>query len=163
MGIFESLGINWKILLGQIVNFLLVLYLLKRFALKPFLKILNERKEKIEGGVKNAENAERKIQLAGEERDKILKEGREKANLILRKSEERGKGKEEEILRRTEEEKMRILAEAKRLGQIEVNKMKGEFSKKNLELVLNLTEKILKEKVDLKKDSEIIKSFLSRS
>ena len=58
---------------------------------------------------------------------------------------------------------MRILAEAKRLGQIEVNKMKGEFSKKNLELVLNLTEKILKEKVDLKKDSEIIKSFLSRS
>ncbi|PIS39284.1 MAG: ATP synthase F0 subunit B [Candidatus Nealsonbacteria bacterium CG08_land_8_20_14_0_20_38_20] len=163
MGIFESLGINWKILLGQIVNFLLVLYLLKRFALKPFLKILNERKEKIEGGVKNAENAERKIQLAGEERDKILKEGREKANLILKKSEERGKGKEEEILRRTEEEKMRILAEAKRLGQIEVNKMKGEFSKKNLELVLNLTEKILKEKVDLKKDSEIIKSFLSRS
>ena len=93
MGIFESLGINWKILLGQIVNFLLVLYLLKRFALKPFLKILNERKEKIEGGVKNAENAERKIQLAGEERDKILKEGREKANLILKKSEERGKGK----------------------------------------------------------------------
>lgn len=161
MEIFESLGINWKILLGQIINFLLILYLLKRFALKPFLKILNERKEKIERGVEKTAEAERRIKVIEEGKEKILKESREKASLILRKSEERGKEKEEEILKRTEEEKMRILAEAKRLGQIEVNKMKGEFSKKNLELVLNLTEKILKEKVDLKKDSEIIKSFLS--
>ncbi|MBU4298658.1 F0F1 ATP synthase subunit B, partial [Patescibacteria group bacterium] len=154
-------GINWKILLGQIINFLLVLYLLKRFALKPFLKTLTERKEKIERGIEKTAEAEKRIKVIEQGKEKILKESREKANLILRKSEERGKEKEEEILKRTEEEKMRILAEAKRLGQIEVNKMKGEFSKKNLELVLNLTEKILKEKVDLKKDSEIIKSFLS--
>jgi len=160
MEIFEALGINWKILLGQVINFLLVLYLLKRFALKPFLKILGERKERIEGGVKNAENAERKIQLAGEERDKILKEAREKANLILRKSEERGKEKEEEILRAAEEEKRRLLKEAKKLGEIEIAQMKESFSKKNLELVLNLTEKILREKIDLKKDEEITKNFL---
>lgn len=162
MELFEALGINWKILLGQIINFLLVLYLLKRFALKPFLKILNERKEKIEKGIEKTAEAEKRIKIIEEGKEKILKESREKASLILRKSEERGKEKEEEILKRTEEEKMRILAEAKRLGQIEIDKMKGEFSKKNLELVLNLTEKILKEKVDLKKDSEIIKSFLSR-
>ncbi len=162
MEIFESLGINWKILLGQIINFLLVLYLLKRFVLKPFLKILNERKEKIERGIEKTAEAERRIKVIEEGKEKILKESREKAGLILRKSEERGKEKEQEILKRTEEEKMRILAEARKLGEIEINKMKGDFSKKNLDLVLNLTEKILKEKVDLKKDSEIIKNFLSR-
>lgn len=160
MEIFSALGINWKILLGQTLNFLLILYLLKRFALKPFLKVLAERKEKIEKGVKNAEDAERKIQLAGEEREKILKEGQEKVNLILRKSEERGKEKEEEIVIGAEEEKRRLIEEAKKLGKIEIAQMKENFSKKNLELVLNLTEKILMEKVDLKKDEKMIKKFL---
>ena len=45
-GILENLGIDWKILLGQIINFLVVLFVLKKFAYKPFLSVLNKRKIK---------------------------------------------------------------------------------------------------------------------
>lgn len=160
MEIFESLGVNWKILLGQIINFLLILYLVKRFALKPFLRILKERKEKIEEGVEKANEAERRIKMLEEERGKILGESQEKAGLILRKGEERGREKEEEILMAAEKEKQRVLADAKKLGQIQIERMKENYYKQNLDLVLSLTEKILKKKIDLKKDEEIIKDFL---
>lgn len=160
MEILNALGINWKILLGQAINFLLILYLLKRFALKPFLKILGERKEKIEKGMKMAEEAEIKIKTAEEEKVKILKESQDKANLILKKSEKLGKKKETEILKAAEEERQRILEEAEKLGKMEVEKMKENFSKRNLEAVLGVAEKILKEKVDQKKDEKMIKNFL---
>lgn len=160
MSPLDVLGINWKILLGQIINLIILFYLLQRFAIKPFLKVLKERKEKIEKGVKLSEESEEKIKLAEKEKEKILKEGEEKAKQILKESEERGKEKEREILILAEKEKDKMLKEAKKTAQNEIEKLKREFSQENLNLVLALSEKILKEKIDSEKDKEIIKKLL---
>ena len=42
----EKLGLDWKLLLSQAVNFLVLLALLRQFAYKPLLKILKERRTK---------------------------------------------------------------------------------------------------------------------
>jgi len=162
MGLFESFGVNWKILFGQIINFLILFYLLKRFAFKPFLNVLKERREVIQSGVEKETRAREKLEMVEKEREKILKETQKKAELILKEKEKEGIGREERILKEAEKEKERILAEGKRLAQIELKRMKKGFYQKNLALVFALTEKILKEKIDLEKDKEIIKKFLEK-
>ena len=162
MGLFESFGVNWKILFGQIINFLILFYLLKRFAFKPFLNVLKERREVIQSGVEKETRAREKLEMVEKEREKILKETQKKAELILKEKEKEGIGREERILKEAEKEKERILAEGKRLAQIELKRMKKGFYQKNLALVFTLTEKILKEKIDLEKDKEIIKKFLEK-
>jgi len=162
MGLFESFGVNWKILFGQIINFLILFYLLKRFAFKPFLNVLKERREVIQSGVEKETRAREKLEMVEKEREKILKETQKKAELILKEKEKEGIEREERILKEAEKEKERILAEGKRLAQIELKRMKKGFYQKNLALVFALTEKILKEKIDLEKDKEIIKKFLEK-
>ena len=61
MEIFEKLGIDVKLVIAQLVNFFILLYVLKRFAYKPVLKILEDRERKIEKGLKDAQSAEKRL------------------------------------------------------------------------------------------------------
>src|SRR5215813_4495508 len=51
----ETFGWNWKLFLSQVISFCIVAYLLQRFAYKPILAILEERRRTIEQGQLNAE------------------------------------------------------------------------------------------------------------
>lgn len=157
----EALGIDWKILLAQIINFIILVYLLKRFAFTPLLKILRERKEKIEEGVKNSEQAKQQLEEAKQDREKVLEKAQEKAADWVRQGKERGKEKEEKIIQYAEEEKQKLLEEAKQRGEQEVSKMIWSQKQKTRDLGLGLAEKILREKIDSEKDEKLIKEFLS--
>ena len=56
--LIEKLGINWKIFLAQVVNFVILLFVLKKIAFDPFLKTLEERNKK----VKEIEDREKEIE-----------------------------------------------------------------------------------------------------
>ena len=49
--LFEQLGINWKLFLSQLVNFFILLFVLRAFVYKPFLAIIKERSKKIKEGL----------------------------------------------------------------------------------------------------------------
>ena len=53
----ETFGWNWKLFLSQVISFCIVAYLLQRFAYKPILAVLEERRRKIEEGQINAEKS----------------------------------------------------------------------------------------------------------
>ncbi|MBI3273673.1 MAG: F0F1 ATP synthase subunit B [Candidatus Colwellbacteria bacterium] len=62
MGVLlTQLGVNWKLLFTQGVNFLILLVVLTAFVYKPLLKLLDERRRKIETGLKGAEEAEARL------------------------------------------------------------------------------------------------------
>ena len=84
MEILKALGLEWKILLGQMVNFLILLYLFKRFVFGRFLEILQKRQTKIKKGIEKAKLAEAKIKEIKEKRDQILKKAKEKAILLMK-------------------------------------------------------------------------------
>ncbi|MBL4644392.1 MAG: F0F1 ATP synthase subunit B [Candidatus Pacebacteria bacterium] len=82
-------GLNWKLLLIQAVNFGVLLLVLRYFLYTPVLKMLDERREKVEKGVKDAEAAGVRIQEIEDERDGVLKEASNEASNILSNSKER--------------------------------------------------------------------------
>jgi F-type H+-transporting ATPase subunit b len=185
MEILQSLGIDWKILLAQIINFLVILFLLKKFAYKPFLKILRERKKIIRQGIEKSEKAEKMLQTIKVQRDKILtnaqkkaqqlfkqneKRGEEKALQIIesakkaqqlfKQNEKRGEEKALQIIESAHKEKKGILATAVQQGKMEAEKIQKDHKQGMLYLSLGLTEKILRQKINYEKDEQIIDEFL---
>ena len=156
----EGFAINWKILLGQAVNFLILFFLMKRFVFPRFFSILKERERRIEEGIKKAQLIEEKSKMLEVEREKVLKEAKKEAELILKEAKERAEEKEKEILERAKKEKEKIIKEAREMGKEEIEKMKKDFLERNVEMVLALAEKFLAKKLDPKEDKRIILKLL---
>ena len=79
MEILKNFGIQPTLLLAQIVNFTIILFVLKKFFYKPITKVLEERKRRIEESLKNADEIEAKLQKTAEKTAQILEFG----NLIF--------------------------------------------------------------------------------
>jgi len=115
MDILKNFGLDPVLLGAQIVNFLIIFYLLKKFLYKPVLGMLKKREDKIQEGLKQAEEArvtlektlaeEKKIlNKAQEEARKIIEGSRSQATEVSRKIEEDTKKQAERILLETREQ-----------------------------------------------------------
>ncbi|MDP2598304.1 MAG: hypothetical protein Q8P49_00565 [Candidatus Liptonbacteria bacterium] len=101
--LISQLGIDWHLLLSQAVNFFLLLIVLRMFVYKPLLKLLHERKRRVEEGMAKAAEADRKlheVELIGKGK---IRAAEEEALLLMKKKETEAKTLE-----------ARLLAEAKR-------------------------------------------------
>jgi F-type H+-transporting ATPase subunit b len=124
--LLDQLGINWQLLLSQAVNFILLLIVLRLFVYKPLLKVLRERREKIEGGIMKAEEAEVRLHEVDEIGKRKIKEAEGEAFNILKKTETDAKTLEAKLLaeaHRKEDEavasaasRLRAQEEASRVG-----------------------------------------------
>jgi len=156
----EKFSINWKILIGQIINFLVLFFLAKKFVFPRFFALLKEKQETIEREKKAMEELEEKRRAIEREKERVLNEARERADSILKEAKEKAREKAKTILEMAQKEREKIITETKRIGKEEIERMKKEFWKKNLEIVLSLTEKFLAKKIDAKEDKRIILKLL---
>lgn len=93
--LLRQLGIDWKLLLSQAVNFILLLAILTFFVYRPLLKMMRERREKIELGMRGAEEAELRITQAEKIKEEKISQA-EKQALSIIKSAEQSAGKVKE-------------------------------------------------------------------
>lgn len=85
--LLSQLGISWKLFLSQVVNFLLLIFVLKFLLYKPLIKLLKERREKIEIGIKGGLEAEKIISQAEKIKEQKISEAEIKALSIIKKAE----------------------------------------------------------------------------
>jgi len=86
MELFTKLGINPVLLLAQIINFLILLFLFKKFLYKPILGILEKRRNYILESMRKADEAVKKEKEMEKEREKKLRELRIKSEEIISKA-----------------------------------------------------------------------------
>ncbi|MFH1769257.1 MAG: hypothetical protein ABH833_01165 [Parcubacteria group bacterium] len=110
--LFNTLGINGKLLIAQAVNFLVLLVILRAVVYKPLLKVMQERRERIEFGLKGAEEADRRLAEIDEVKEIKLKEADEKALKVIGASEETAKKRWHEIVSEAEGKADSVLQEA---------------------------------------------------
>jgi F-type H+-transporting ATPase subunit b len=79
----QSLGIYWPKLIAQIVNFGIVLFILWKFAYRPVLKILEERRQRVTEAMKNAEHAKAELAKADAARQEILNQANAQATKLI--------------------------------------------------------------------------------
>src|SRR4029077_20715722 len=68
----ETFGWNWELFLSQVISFTIVAFLLRRFAYKPILAVLEDRRQKIEEGMLNAEKIRKQLAEAEKRYQEIL-------------------------------------------------------------------------------------------
>ena len=68
----QMFGWNWKLFLAQVISFSIVAYLLQRFAYKPILAVLEERRRTIEERQINAEKIKKELAEAEKRYQEIL-------------------------------------------------------------------------------------------
>lgn len=157
----DKLGINLGFLIVQIINFLIMFVILRKWAFIPIANKLAERRERIAQGVEDARVAAEARASAEQEAEKILAEARTKASAeaaeISKRSEEQAReikasaeaeaGKaREEALAEVEQERNRVLSEAR--GQIAM-------------LAMAAAQKLVGEALDEKRQRTLIEAFFS--
>lgn len=143
MNILNDFGVNPILLVGQIVNFLIILFILKRFMYKPVLDILKKRETEIKQGLKDAEEADKKLLSAEQKEKQILQKARITAENILvnaRLEADEFKAKKEE---QTKAEAQRLLEQAKQTIEQETKAAEERLTVKIGEIAISLLEKSL--------------------
>jgi F-type H+-transporting ATPase subunit b len=158
----SSVEIDWKILVGQIVNFAILFFILKALIYKPFLTLLKTRREKIEEGINKSLEVDKELVKIGEMKVDLGRINEEEKKKILIKADEEAKKRLEAANKKAEEEKSAILAKAQKEAEAIKEAEKEETKKKTIENAFSLTEKLLKESIDDKKGKKIAEDFLSK-
>ena len=161
MGLFEALGINIKILIAQLINFSVLIFVLWRFAYKPIMKVLNDRREKIIQGVKAAEKSEEKLAQAATKEKEIITEAKKEALKIVEEAKLRGEEKYQEIVNKSKEDIGQIINQEKEKIHQEKEAVLVEIRQEIGNLLGIGLNKFLDKKIDTKND-EIIISNISK-
>ena len=136
-------GVDWKLLIVQGVNFLVLLGGLSYFLYRPVMKMLGERAAKIEKGVKDAEAAEQAAKETESARAVILTDANKDAESVLVRAETEAKKERGEIVKAAQERSDVLLAEA-RAQALELERQALLKSEKEIARMAILTaEKIL--------------------
>lgn len=143
--IIDVFGIDWKILLVQIVNFTLLLGVLWYFLYKPLTTLIENRRAQIIKGVADAERAEVALKDADTKKADILAKASIEAQDIVNASRTSGKAREAEIVKEAQEKYERMLKEATQKSE-ELHREALARSKQDIaKLVVLGVEKTIKE------------------
>jgi F-type H+-transporting ATPase subunit b len=120
----RQFGLDWKLLLAQVVNFLILLYVLKRFAYAPLIAMLNKRRIAIEEGVRASELAKKRLADATTTRDEIMLKAEAASLDIVSQAEDIAKTQAQTILESAEQKGNHIIAASRK--KIEEDRLKLE-------------------------------------
>lgn len=162
MEIFQEFGINWYLVVAQIVNFLIILYLFKRYVYKPVFNMLKKRADIIKQSIDDAQKTKDSLEKTDKERTVILKKAREEAKKIIDESTSEAQEIIEAANQKAKKQSDVVLADA----QEEIDRQAREAEKRIQGRIGNLVEKILQESLSEylseKEQKEIIAKTLKR-
>lgn len=138
----ETFGFDWKIFLSQVISFILVALVLRRFAYKPILAVLEERRQRIAEGLLNAEKIKQQLAEAEQRHAEILAKANAQAQKMIDEARESaehvGERKQQEAIAAAEQ----IIAKAKEASAIEREKVMAELKRELGRLVVDTTSKV---------------------
>lgn len=162
MELLNAFGIDYKILLAQLVNFAILFFVLYKIGYKPIFTFLEDRRRKIASGVTMAEKAEAQLRAATEEKSALLAEAKKEASAIITKAHDAAEQKREEKIKQAKEEIAVIIAKEKEGLLAEKERTTKEIKAEIADLIAIALEKITGETIDMKKDGDMIRNAIGR-
>jgi F-type H+-transporting ATPase subunit b len=156
MKVLGTLGIDWKLFLAQLVNFVIILFIFWKWIVKPLGQTLTDRQNRIEQGLKNAEKTDEEKKQFEEWKMNEMKKVRGEADHILRTTTDTANKVKQETIVSAQSQANKILDQAKVSIESEKVQMIKEARLELATLVVAASEKILRGKLDDKKDHELI-------
>ncbi|HEY4651039.1 MAG TPA: F0F1 ATP synthase subunit B [Pontibacter sp.] len=138
---------NFGLIFWQLVTFLIVLFLLTKFAWKPIMSALRERETSIEHALSAAEKAKLEMQGLKAENERLLAEARMERDKILKEATEAGNNLVESAKNKANEEGARMIAQAREAIENEKRAALAEVKNLAAALSVDIAERILRKEL----------------
>lgn len=159
----DALGINLKDLIFAVANFLILVLILGKFPYKPFLGILEKRKQTIEDAFTNAEATNRKADEKYEAYTKKLARAEAESREIIKNARLKADDHANMIVEEAKAEAARIKLQAEKEAVREKEKALREVREQIGQLAILAAEQILEKEVEAEGQEEIIDRVLEKA
>jgi F-type H+-transporting ATPase subunit b len=160
MELLQALGLNVKILLAQLINFTILLLVLWKFGYQPMMKFLDERREKIEAGVKNSEVAQQRLAEIAEQEKAVMKQAQAEAAALIEKTNANLEERKKMMMEKAKSEIAAVAQKAKDDLEVEHKIAMKYIKQESAQLVMAAVEKIINEKMDAKTDAAYVEKIV---
>ncbi|GAV24190.1 ATP synthase subunit B [Carboxydothermus islandicus] len=152
---------DWSDFIWTIINFFVLLFILKTLLYKPVLKTIEDRKKSIEESLEKAARAQEEAERIKAEYDGMIARAREEAREIIAKAQKTAQAEKEEIIATAQREAQALLADAKATIAQEKEKALRELRQEIGNLAVLAAGKILNRAVTLEDHQKLVDEFLN--
>ncbi len=141
-GLAEKFGFSWPHFISQLVVFLILAWILKKYAFGPILAVLDERRNTIKGSLENADKIKAELAAAEATRKEIIQKANEQATILIGEAQKAAAVQGERRLREAITEAEQLIAKAKEATELDRERMLTELKQEVAKLVIDTTAKV---------------------
>lgn len=159
----SELGVNLPVLIAQIVNFFLLLFVLRLVAYKPLMEMLDKRSQRIKEGLEAADQSKEQVAHAEQQVTDQLAEARQQGQALIAQAQEAASRIEEESHTRASREAEALLERARSAIQLERDQAIAELRREFAGITVSAAEKVINQSLDRQAHQRLIDEVLAES
>jgi F-type H+-transporting ATPase subunit b len=156
----EALGINLSALIVQLLAFLILVFLLGRYAYRPIVNALDQRSERVRASMEQADRIERQLAETESRNQEILTEARREAQQIIAQAREVGDRQIAQARDVAREEADKQLQQSLAQLRAEEQRAKQELRQQYADLVIRAASRVVRQELDPQKHLQLIETTL---
>ena len=145
-----------------ILTFLLLVFVLAKFAWKPLLKMLQDREDMIRSSLEDAKKAKSELERLNEESEAIMAKARSEAQSILADGKAAAEKVKDGIIAKSKEQANKIREDAENQIQVEKDKAISEIKEEVVNLTLSVAEKLIQKNLSDADNKSLIEESLKK-
>lgn len=157
----EALGINLGFFIAQLINFMIIYFVLRRLLWKPLITVMEKRSAEIERGLEDARIAGEARANAERDAESIRNEARAEAQKIVGEARGRAEESAKEVMAQAQKDGEDARASARTQAEEERNQLLADMRSQVISLAVAAANHLIGQTIDQKKQSEIVNDFFS--
>ncbi len=159
----DALGINLPGLLAQLINFAILLIILRLVAYKPIMRMLDERSRRVREGLEAAERMKEQAAQADVEVEQRMDEARQEGQAVIGQAQQIAARIQEEARQQARAEGEALLARARNEIQLERDDAIAQVRREFADLTIAAAEKVINQSLDKRAHERLIDEVLAQS
>ena len=141
---------------AQILNFIILLFILAKFAYKPLMKVLDARRERVTNDLETAEKTRTEAEALKNQYSRQLSEARSEATAIVEKANKIGQKVHDDFVAQAQAEKEQLIVSAKQTIENEKQQALTEVRSQVITLATEIAGKVVDQKLNSEADQALI-------
>ncbi len=157
----EKLGINTAWFITQLVNFILILLILRALAYKPILQMLETRKRKIQESLEYADKVKADAAAQQKQYEQQIEQVRREAQQARESAASVAEKERERILAQARDEARQIVEQARGQLDYERKQMVAELREQVVNLSMLAAQRVIGASLDERRSRQLVNDFLT--
>lgn len=162
LDILAKVGFDWRMGLFNLVNFLIIFWLLKKYFFAPIVEMIETRKKHAKETEDNFQQSKTELAMAEHKAQGIIDDAKVEANKVVERAADDARATAEKMKDKAKGEIELLVTQAKKNIEIDRQDMQEKLKAETVDLVIATTKVVLGDKLDSKVDEQLIKDSITK-